>query len=364
MQIGAVLCIPVMRNRWWFAKPDPFRFPRRQRQPFLGTAVQTGRELSFHGETSKWAEGVARFVRDRGGQFLFGHMAVNVDTARRKIRVQSVPKSWIIDQFQEPLESDSYMEEKARSDESAFEISYDQLVMASPIGSITIDRRHPLDEVAKVNTQSDDPQFRYTQELVVLVELDRLPPIVDKWDLIFEVPDERAPLQLVSFAHFGHVGKPRFIALIFHVRFKTQLRGWSLSELQANPLPVVTAMESTDMFRTSSCRILRVVDVHWFDHAMPVCNFAAMRAIEAAQGINNIWYAGQGVAGHPLFEHAVYSGRLAGLRAVSPIEARAFQDRFRTIDRDTTRRWKRSFCGKLFALALFCITAIIIIGML
>ena len=301
--------------------------PLAERPAFalLGVATQSEAELSMRGHTALLADAIADRIVQLGGTILTGATVASVDTRRNTLTYYRAARP-------------DYDQDKSRDLDGTSapqELAYSSLILAGPPDAVEFDRPPlKLRRVGRVEVGSNVPAFRYTQALVLVVELDKALEVngTTEWDACFEVPDPSLAVQIASVTNAGPRGLPNHVLLYIDVRFDVDVSQWRTETLNAHPNELVAAMERVDAIRVNGPRLMRVRHTQWFDAAMPALNYAAYREVDKQQGQRGIWYAGQWVIGHPSLELACYSGQRVAYKIIGNRESQQFEAYVQDLD--------------------------------
>jgi protoporphyrinogen oxidase len=207
-------------------------------------------------------------------------------------------------------------------------IQYDEAVTQIQGGTITTTKAtYTADNIiyaAPYSTQvassliGAEHTTRYTTFYNVVIEFDAPlePKGMEDWGAIFYLPDATMPVQILSAVNIHHLTNQKVAAV--QANFNVIVRETDHTELTKETLLETLEPELRKLFEAHTA-IKMTASVFW-NGAMPVATTAAIQAIRNAQGINNIWYAGD-CLGSPSMETALRTGIDAAEQVLAHIDS-------------------------------------------
>lgn len=146
---------------------------------------------------------------------------------------------------------------------------------------------------------------RYTTFYNIVVAFDAAlePQSMEDWGAIFYLPDTSMDIQLLSAVNIHHLTNNNIPAI--YANFNVIVREDAHTELTPDELLKRLQPELNKLFPGQ--RAVQIEQAVYWSGAMPVANAATIAAIQAAQGKDNIWYAGDAL-GSPSMETALRTG--------------------------------------------------------
>jgi protoporphyrinogen oxidase len=146
---------------------------------------------------------------------------------------------------------------------------------------------------------------QYTTFYNIVVQFDAPPEPQDMsdWGAIFYLPNTDMPFQILSAVNIHHLTNQKVPAI--YANFNVIVREPQHTELDKEALLEVLQPELRTLFPDEQA-IDITQSVYW-DGAMPVATSSTIQAIQQAQGVHNIWYAGD-CLGSPSMETALRTG--------------------------------------------------------
>jgi protoporphyrinogen oxidase len=155
---------------------------------------------------------------------------------------------------------------------------------------------------------------RYTTFYTIVVEFESTPTPRNQedWGALFYLPNADMPFQILSAVNINHLTNGKVDGRF--VNFNVIVREAQHTELSKEALLAELQEELVHLFPNSTPTAM-TKSVYW-NGAMPVATTPFIEAIRQAQGVNNIWYAGD-CLGSPSMETALRTGIAAAEQVIA-----------------------------------------------
>jgi len=277
-------------------------------------------QSSCYGRIDQITEAMRAFVTTNGGQIITDRAVEGIYTATKQVVFA-------------PTTPDPSLTLATLSSSSSLPVvpepqSYDEVILASPLGTVKIDGVHIANQVSQVDIQSTSPQYRYTRYLSVCFQLNKLPSAADadatqpgtrdpRWTALFDIPsdqDNHGQPEVRSFLNLGLLpGLSGYVLAYVVVPESVDMP--TLANDHDRLMQLVNKVAFFQEIRkTQDCFVEAVVYVEQFPHTMAVLNHAMRRWLQQNTGLNHIHFAGAWQAAFPGMEAACFSGRSVAAR--------------------------------------------------
>jgi hypothetical protein len=190
---------------------------------------------------------------------------------------------------------------------SKYAINYKNIILACGLGQVKVEKSNvfrPDKQSTELPISKKDIQFRYTKYWACCIEMNQLPPNIS-WSAIFEKPNHKKDLQVMSFCNLISTLPNCILAYVRCENYDDQMTNNTKTA-------IINEIENEiDFFNKFNCQVKEILHSEYFGQTMPVLNENCYQHIQNIQGQEHIYYAGQFFSSFPSLESACFTGRLA-----------------------------------------------------